>query len=1042
LVFVAVGALHGSAAGTVPAALAPQQGSPTASEPTLTAGAPATVAPTADTTPAPTTDTTPAPTPDTTPDTTPAPTDAAGADATAQPDGPQTCSVVGEPLVVSEGPDGVWAWGTIQNVGADPVLLSALQASWSGPGRLAETLLSGVGGQERLFAGSASSPATVALRSPASGGEALLDAGATARLGLRYEGATAAALVVGPTVLHLRQGCALALHRPVAGRCALETTDVRPSGNDPRRIVLSVRNRSAVPLDVRALDVYWPHAQNGRLAAIVLGGETRHAVEGADTSPAVLVLERVVGRPVSLAPGASLALWLEFERPAAVRPYVVTVIGADGCPSSSTTWLDAPGCGMRAGDFQTRGLRARLRLSNLLPAPRTPASLELFWPSGVNGALIMVTLDGQPLWTGKVDAPPAVLRLTHAPAIAPNESATLEFSFAPAEGHPDPDGPGTDTISGQDYTAVIGLHGGCRLVYSTLRGPAAGCNVSAGALTVREDRPEVEVSLTNIGGDARLRRLVASWPSRNGELRQVSLGVETVFSGRQAPASEPFAMLPPAGTAVLRSQSTLPLRLRFEQRASRSGYALSLSFVDADGTACTDMVITPAKSQASCGLAIDGLSQGAERVVDALVRNAGEDEVELSFVNVEWPTENGRNRLLRVLLLDRDMEYSLWTGDHRRSPARIPLDGERAAVINAGETVRLRLLFDHLGNVPDPAAAIKLTVGTAEGCQAFHPSDNRDTRPVRESFGGLILGLPADGVWGWWTIEAQRGALRDVRRVLVKSTTRLDPPTIRPAVGDLIRVEAVAFDDGWHAESIRVHGFDQRIQLLGRVVDIDRTQPAGVRPAWIQLHSYAHRVWIVADTYVDGRLDLGAQVSVLGRVDTAGSVTALTIGIETPPADELVAVRGVVQSARRAPELGDAFQMWTLDKYFVRLDTRNPATRLEDPRGRLARPGERFEVHGRLSGNVIAADAVMAVTERRSARVEGIVVSLPPGGPSGPWSVRQSSGQVTSFTVESPAVVDMRSAPAVLGVHARALLEDTGLGQWTALHVQTDWPDG
>ena len=75
--------------------------------------------------------------------------------------------------------------------------------------------------------------------------------------------------------------------------------------------------------------------------------------------------------------------------------------------------------------------------------------------------------------------------------------------------------------------------------------------------------------------------------------------------------------------------------------------------------------------------------------VRALV-DRGADEVELRFVNVDWPADLGRNRLVSIHLIDRDTEFRLWSGDMRASPARILLTGERAAIVDPDEEVTLR----------------------------------------------------------------------------------------------------------------------------------------------------------------------------------------------------------------------------------------------------------------------------------------------------------------------------------------------------------------
>jgi hypothetical protein len=91
---------------------------------------------------------------------------------------------------------------------------------------------------------------------------------------------------------------------------------------------------------------------------------------------------------------------------------------------------------------------------------------------------------------------------------------------------------------------------------------------------------------------------------------------------------------------------------------------------------------------------------------------------------------------------------------------------------------------------------------------------------------------------------------------------------------------------------------------------------------------------------------------------------------------------------------------------------------------------------------VITATEVTELADRSVTQLEGTLVSLPAGGVLGTWTVRAASGEETAFGVESSAVVDTRSAPAVPGMWVRAALEDSGSGRWTALSVQTDWPPG
>ena len=131
---------------------------------------------------------------------------------TAEPSAPALCRVVADPLQVVEAAGGARAISTLQNVGATPVSLSALQIAWSGGGYLTEVSLGPFEGADVLLEGMIASPASVGLKSHLTDSEPWLAAGATVQLQLRFAGVAAADLTPGPTVLHLRQGCSVALH--------------------------------------------------------------------------------------------------------------------------------------------------------------------------------------------------------------------------------------------------------------------------------------------------------------------------------------------------------------------------------------------------------------------------------------------------------------------------------------------------------------------------------------------------------------------------------------------------------------------------------------------------------------------------------------------------------------------------------------------------------------------------------------------------------------------------------------------------------------
>jgi hypothetical protein len=965
--------------------------------------------------------------------------------------GPEPCRVVGAPLAVDPSPGDTWAWSTLQNVGDTPALPTALQIGWSGNAMLSEAVLERSGGSRvHLFAGDVKSPALVPLLSGGDDAEAALGPGETARFGVRFEpGPQGAAFALGSAVLFLDEGCRLALGPEHASECTLALTGVRTSGNDPKRVVLSATNRGPTPLLLDALDVHWPVGTNGALKTLYVGGRLRHEFDkGLRHSPAAIDLRKLLDKPIELASGEPTSLWLAFENPVAERPYVVTVAARDGCLATATTWLSAPGCGVGADGFSTQGRRAQLLLSNVLPVPQTLEALDVFWPDGANGPLVAAHFNGREVWRGRSERSPASLQLKKSASLNGHGSATLELVFDPAkpfDATPESGGESSSAVASTDYTIVASLRGGCRLVFSTVRPDRpVGCSVSAGELSVRPDESVAAVNLTNTGAPATLRRLAVSWPARNGALTSLSLGSLALFRGRQPPGTEPFALaFDMADGVVLDSHVALPLVLGFERLASKSGYALSLSFNSADGEPCADLLITQPRREVECALAVTHLEAEGERNIQLWVRNDGSSEVELQYLSVVWPAGEGLNQLVSVFMIDDDLEFMLWTGNLRRSPALVPLTGERAAIIEPGETIRLRMHFIQLVGMRDPTKELKLTVGTAEGCLAFYPSDDRAARPDTESFNGIVVDLP-ERTWGEWIVQVGVGAERQLRLVLVDEKTRFEPPTVSPEPGDIVRVEAVAYDDDgtakWRALRIAFHSSHQRVKHLGRIVDLDRANPDSSRPAWIRIYGFPGLVRIVDATRVDGDLRLGTRVEVEGTLGSNGSITAIFVKVRETPSDQLVTVRGVVQNSERADEVRAGLQLWYVSKYRVEVDTAAVESDLV-PHDRLPSKGERVEVRGRLTGNRIIASRVAEAAEPRTSSVQGTIVSLPPGGVLGTWIVRRVSGGELSMLVESASVVDARSAPALPGMFVSAVVQEIDGGRRVVLGVRVDWPD-
>jgi hypothetical protein len=986
--------------------------------------------------PASATATTAPPTPDTTvvPPATPVET---------EPSPVAPCRVVGAPLALDETGDDRWAWSTLQNIGETPVRPSAIQLGWTGPFTLTQVVLE-VGGGNRvaLFGGATASPALATLASP--DGKDAIGPGQTARLGMRFTTArSGAALVTGPAVVFFAEGCTLALSENASGRCALNIGAIRPAGNNPLRIAFSVTNRGTSASQVTALDVTWPVDANGAITALYIDGRlVRSFTPPLADSPGTLRLDRLLADPVVVGVAQSVSIWLEFERPAAHSPYAVTVATRDGCLVSGTTWLDAPGCGVVASDVATRGATLQLRLSNSLPVSQTLGALDVFWPAGANGPLVALRWDGTEIWRGRVTTVPASLALDGSAVLRGRATARLELEFDPPTSASDNT---SGAVSGGDYTLVAGFRGGCQIVFSTQRGPSAGCRVASGDLARRQGVPEVQVNLANTSGAATLGRLAVSWPARNGPLVGAWLGATPLFQGRQPPGSEAFTIDVPSSPDVrLGPNTSAPLRLAFGTRASRHGYGLALSFTDALGASCAQLLVTAPQTAPDCHLDITRVALEGAREIEATLVNNGQDEVEVRFVNLVWPTNDGHNRLLDITLIDPDdVEYALWTGAAREVPARIPLSGLRAAIIDPGEVVRMRLHFDELFGLSSVATQVQLTVGTAEGCQASFPGDGEALRAERDAFHGMILDLPRGSPWGWWTIEIRQSAVREVRPVRVGAETSFEPSAVTPRTGDLVRVEALQYDDGWRAARITFLGAGELVQYIGRITEVSTGASGGGHPSWIRINAFAGTIRIVDDTRVDGAIEIGALVEVEGMLDAEGGLTATRVLRQASAVTEVVSVRGVVQDARDAPELGPSVQIWTVDKYRVQVDMRDPDNRwLDPPYDRHPEVGDRVEVRGRITGTHLVADKVARVAPPALSVLDGTLTALPAGGGLGTWSVRLDDGRSVDFLVETAAVVDTRSAPAVAGVRVHAVAQELDGGRLTALSVRTDWPDG
>jgi len=346
--------------------------------------------------------------------------------------------------------------------------------------------------------------------------------------------------------------------------------------------------------------------------------------------------------------------------------------------------------------------------------------------------------------------------------------------------------------------------------------------------------------------------------------------------------------------------------------------------------------------------------------------------------------------------------------------------------------------------ITDPDTSFKLAIGAAEGCWAHYPAADLETRPVREAFNGVITRLPSDTLWGAWVILEQYGSERRQRTVYVDPETRFEPSTVTPEIGDIVRVEAQEYDDVWHAVRVVFRGADEIVRYVGTVIEIDDSAAArgGSRPDWIRVDAFPNRVRIVDDTRVSGELEVGVRVEIEGTLEVSGDLTAARVEVQQDPVNQVVEVRGVVQASEEANQLGPGVQLWFLNKYQVEVDPTKPSVRWQEgpPYDRRPAPGDRFEVRGRLTGDRIVADRITRVDEPTVRQLSGTIASVPVGGRLGTWVIDVDGGGTALVLVETAAVVDTRSAPAVVGALADVTAQVLEDGRLSALRIRTGWP--
>jgi hypothetical protein len=946
---------------------------------------------------------------------------------------PPGCRVAGTPFE-ADALDGNLFWARVQNTGPVSVTLTALQLGWGGAASLGSVVLRrGAGPEIPLFAavGIAGSPALVSLtEAGAAGGAPQLRPGETASLGLRFKAigaAPAGPVTPGAALLFTAEGCLVPLAAPpTGGQCALRTTGVRTVPSDPAAILVGAQNAGGEPLSIASIEVRWPVAENGALTALsVEGGPSVVLGEPAAASPVVLDLARLFGAPLTVAPGQTANLRLVFARAAAPPPALYSVVLAtrDGCLATATTALGVADCGVSAQGFETRSGAAVLRLANRRSITRSLTSLTVFWPVATNGPLTEVAVDGHVVWTGELRAAPGEVVLPDGVSLPGEATAQLSLAFRPALGS---DGkPGA--IAHGDYAVVAWLQGGCAVPFATASGQPLKCSVSAGEWVV--NGKEASVDLTNAGAEATLRQAALSWPRRNGSLEEAWLGNSLIYRGPAVPRDKPLVLpFGPGTSAVLPRSDTRTLRLKFNQPALAGPYSASLAFNDPAGAPCADVLVTARPTPVECQLSLPAATYLATIDMDVTIDNQSSDSLEIASVTVDWPNPKRELNLVQLFLVDAfGTETLIWRGRETDPPATIRPNQEVWPLIGTGRFTTLRFRYGHRLDDPRFEQEFRTTLSTVEGCQASYAPTGGGPSSQQASFKGVVRELPIGaGLYGAWRIQTDLGE----RLVRVDRTTRFEPASVSPRVGDTVAVRALVAEGRYYAEKIDFVDTASYQTLEGVVEELG----PGQKPAWLKVAGTL--VAVGDETMIQGPLELGAGVTVLAKKYPDGNLVAETITIHSAPQGERIAFDGVLQEGR--PD--GTSQVWEVDRYTVRIPASVVINGL--PSGSPPPLGRRVQGIGRLDGAEVVAESISVLPDPVITSLAGIVTWMPPIGLLGEWRVDPGDGHEIRFRVESLSALDTRVAPAERGMLARLRLQDSGDGQLPlALRVRMDWPD-
>jgi len=1005
-----------------------------------------------------------------------------------------SCGVGSDPLQQVEEPGAVTVSSSLRSSSRVAISLRLLQASWGGPFRLRSVRLG-----DSLIPVGVGSPAVVRL---GEGDGIAIGPGAAVNVVLdfvRDSGAPPAQLALGPMLFLSAEGCTVPLFEAVTfddGRCGLTIQAPRVAKERPNLVEVVLENRGRGDVQPKALELVWPVAQNGRLVGWrlayrppVVGGLAAPVRPGPVTrglpqspsqqlptpppgldlgrSPVLLGLrgptEGLLPKG-GLPPRGALVITLAFQREAASTGYRLSVTTDESCRSNWSDLAQDSGCAVSLQRLKLDQRMVAVQLGNAGGLTTTLRSLSLQWSQRSAGSLAEVWIGGK-LWRKVKDgAAPYDLLVDPPLSVPPGRFVELALVFegnrqvGPSRGaapQRQADDPGDSTGLG-DLAILARFSDGCGAVLTTLRpDQELGCRLVATDIVAddlsSDDPNDVVTVISNDGASASLHQVALHWPVHNGALVGAWIDDRALMTDSLAHDPESARVLtPPADLPPLAHGTSARLRLRFERPAARLGYSALFSFVDGEGSPCSELRVSSPASEPDCQLGTE-LKVIDDSRADLFIQNRGQDPLALSEIQVDWPQSDGwqLTRLLGAAIVrGADDELDLGLPPNLAPPVSVRLADRKLATVSipaGSDNVRLSLRFAQLRDPGQLKDAMRVSLAFAEGCRTVFPRDGSLPGPHRAVVDGTVIRLPGAATLftGTWLLRDSQGQVWSVE---VSSDTVLQPSSFLPRVGDRVEAQLLADPAGlWWASQIILRSGRPERKLVGEVTGVSpNSQPAGL-PESIQVDDQKV-VLVEGFSQVDrpADLQLGATVVAEGIIDRQNRFLATRVELVAPSIlrPEAITFRGVVQGGAPPgpnPPFLNVVMSWTVTPFTVFAGVDLAARMALQPQllGRIV------EVRGeRLGDNVLATDIVVLAPPPSTQHLDGILIGLPASGLQGDWTIdRGVNGRSDLVVVHVPdlAAIDTRDAPALVGNRVRATVRDVD-GVQVALGVQVKWP--